>query len=127
MNVAGQTRVSVCLVENCGDGSGDDGLLQPAFQPLRVLLGKNALAGSVGHRKAASPQDGQQGASGFLGTSLVEPLGTPLSAPLGTPLSAPLGAPLCDVLLREIALVFVAFHHRLQRARRAASFKELYT
>src|SRR4051812_1281305 len=73
---AGSTR----LVEDRGDGRGDDGPLQPELQPLRVLLGQNPLAEGVGHREAASPQDGQHGIRRTLG----------------------------DVLLREIALVFVA-------------------
>src|SRR5436305_210685 len=96
-----EVRLSVRLVEDCGDGSGDGGLLQPAFQPFRVLLGQNALADGVRHRKAASPQDGQHGARRLLGA----PLGAPLGASLGEPLGESLGTSLCDVLLREIALV----------------------
>ena len=38
-----------------------------------------------------------------------------LGTPLGEPFGEPLGTSLCDVLFREIALVFVTLHHRLQR------------
>src|SRR3954471_14379022 len=79
---------STRLVEDRGDGSSDGGPLQPELQPLRVLLGQNPLADGVGHREASSPQNGQQGTR----------------------------RPLGDVLLREITLVFVALHLRLQRA-----------
>src|SRR5436305_13604392 len=112
MNVANLMRASVWLVENCVDGIGDYGLLQPALQPLRVLLRKNALAGRVGHRKAATPQDDQQSVRRLLGA----PFGNHLSQPFGTSLGASLGTSLREILLREIALVFVALHNLLQRA-----------
>src|ERR1700709_2808840 len=43
-------------------------------------------------------------------------LGSPLREPLADPLGEPLGTSLRHVLLGEVALVFVAFYHRLQRA-----------
>src|SRR5438132_9789532 len=97
-----QATSSVRLVEDRGDRSRDGGLLQPALQPLRILLGQDPLVDSVRHCNAAYPKSGQQVARRLLGASL------------GASLGAPLGAPLRDILFREIALVFVALHHRLQ-------------
>src|SRR3954451_5214409 len=120
MNVAGQTRVSVCLVENCGDGSGDDGPLQPAFQLLRILLGKNTLAGSIGHRKAANLQDGHHVARPRLGTRLSESFRESLRESLRESFRKSLRKSLRIVLPREIALVFVALYH--ERCRPNESF-----
>src|SRR5262249_56798756 len=60
----------------------------------------------------ANPKHREHSARRLLGA----PLGEPLGEPLGTALGTPLGTTLRNVLLGEIALVFLALHHRLQGA-----------
>ncbi len=49
---------SIRLFEDRGDRRGNRGLLQPVFQPLRILLSQDALADRVRHRDAANPKHG---------------------------------------------------------------------
>src|SRR4051794_29039189 len=58
---------SARLVEHLGDRRGDDRLLQPAFEALRLLLGHDALARGIVHCHAASPEHRQHVARSLLG------------------------------------------------------------
>lgn len=51
---------SVRLVKDRMDRGGHGGLLQPALQPLRILLGEDALAHGLRHSNPPNPEHGQQ-------------------------------------------------------------------
>ena len=86
------TGCSARFVHHGGDRCGEDGSLVPPLEPRRILLGQDALPHRVGDRDTPHPENGQH-------------------IPC-----ARVDLALRDVLLREIALIFVALHHRLQRA-----------
>src|SRR5690349_21457231 len=93
-----QVGRSARIVEDLGERSGDDGALDPALEALQILLRQDSLARGVWHRDAPNTKRSQEG-SRF---------------PLRLPFGASVIATLPVVLLRELGLVHVALHLRLQ-------------